>query len=92
MRIPELREQMLSMADQIAPWAFGLASVIREWERELHRRAPVRRVVSERKTPPDPDALRRYAAAYQDETYMDIATRFNCSIGRVSEALAGFRE
>lgn len=90
--IPEVRAEMISQAEAFrAAGLEDLADMIDEWVSDLHRRRPVRRAPSKDYMRPDPAALRAYAEAHPDMTYMDIATGFGCSTGRVSEALAGFR-
>ena len=93
MRIPEVREQMRRIAEQVdALGLFDIASRLRVLEQELYRRPPVRRAQRRKKTPPH-NEIRAYAAAHPDLDYQDIARHFgNCDSGRISEALAGFRQ
>lgn len=91
--IPQIRAEMREMADLYAAAGLqDLADVVREWEGDLYRRSPIRRAPSKDYVRPDPDAIRAYADAHPDMTYMDIALAYGCSTGRVSEALAGFRQ
>lgn len=102
MRIPEIRNHLLVMADDLDQMAVNLAldadelrakaHAIREHVRQLHRR-------KSDKAPKDSDpmtpALRRkivgYAAAHPYATQAAMARRFNVNIGRISETLKGVR-
>lgn len=92
--IPQLRQEMLSMAQFWEQCGFdGLAKLVREWEADLHRRKPIRRAAPNLWGPtPEPYAIMTLAAQKPHLNYMQIATELGCSIGRVSEALAGQRE
>lgn len=91
--IPQLREEMTAFAQElgyIGMW--DLAAKIDGWVGDLYRRKPVRRVTRKHYAPADQRAIAIYADRHPDMNYMEIASAFGCSIGRVSEALAGFRE
>lgn len=91
--IPQLREEMTAYASQLhAIGMSDLAGLIEDWVFDLYRRKPVRRVVRKHYAPADQRAIAIYADRHPDMNYMEIASAFGCSIGRVSEALAGFRE
>lgn len=91
--IPQLRNEMFDYATQLQNLGmWDLAAKIDGWATELYRRSPVRRVVRKQYAQTDRSALRLYADRHPDMNYMEIASAFGCSIGRVSEALAGFRE
>lgn len=91
--IPELRAEMISAAEAYRGVGLStLADEIDGWVNDLYRRSPVRRARAKSYARPDPEDIRFYADSYPNMSYMDIAMRFGCSIGRVSEALAGFRE
>lgn len=93
MRIPEIREEMADMALKLQEiGAAGLADKLMFWAHQLVRRPPVRRAPPTRRPRPDPSTLLRYADAHPQATYMEIGERFGCSTGRVSEALAGYRD
>lgn len=91
MRIPEIRDEMLVAAKETADPA--LQEKILRWERELHRRKPVRHTASRgrRMTDELADAIQRYAADFPGEGYLAMSLRFSVSIGRISEVLAGRR-
>lgn len=90
--IPELRAEMRIAADRYdAAGLPDLAWRVREWERDLYRRSPVRRAKPSSYLRPDPGEIVAFAEEHPDLSYMEIAACFDCSTGRVSEALAGFR-
>jgi hypothetical protein len=93
MKIPEVREEMLRIAEEVEDLGFvDIADRLSVLEKELYRRPPVRRAQRRKKTPPH-NEIRAYAAAHPDLDYQDIARHFgNCDSGRISEALAGFRQ
>jgi hypothetical protein len=88
MRIPEIREELNSLADH-----YGIAR-LRELAGELTRRSPGSRapVKSRPMTPALRDAIRAYKRANPDAPQQKIADVFNVNPGRVSEALRGFRK
>lgn len=91
MRIPEIRDEMLAAAKE-TPDLFLQEKILR-WERELHRRKPVRK--ANRQCTPMTDglaeAIQRYAANHPREGYQAMSLRFSVSVGRISEVLAGRR-
>ena len=91
--IPQLRAEMSAYADRVFEAGLpDLAAQIWRWVDQLHRRSPVRRAKSSPHATPDFAEIARFADIYPEASYMEIAKYFGCSIGRVSEALAGFRE
>jgi hypothetical protein len=92
--IPQLRDEMLVKADVLHKIGLhDFAGIIEDWVASMYRRAPVRRRVAPTlRERPDAELIGAYADAHPDADYMTIANHFGCSIGRVSEALAGFRE
>jgi hypothetical protein len=91
MTIPEIREQILNEAAH-CPDLF-LRSRLLTWERELHRRPPVRKVRREARaaTEASEQAVREYAASHPNASYREMSVLFRQSVGRISEALAGKR-
>jgi hypothetical protein len=91
MTIPEVREAMLAEAKACGDL------ITRErlltWERELHRRPPVRKVRREARaaTEASEQAVREYAASHPNASYREMSVLFRQSVGRISEALAGKR-
>lgn len=92
--IPMIRQEMLRMAKLWEQAGFEpLTRLVREWEADLHRRKPIRRARPNLWGPtPEPYAIMTLAAQKPHLSYMQLATELGCSIGRVSEALAGQRE
>jgi hypothetical protein len=92
MRIPQVREHLLNLANDIElQGCYSEADRLRSLELELHRRPYVRKARTQRATPLREHIL-AYAWTYPDADYMQIATACGCNTGRVSEALAGFRK
>lgn len=85
--IPQIRARLEELADE-----HGIDE-LRELAEETKRRSPVRRARSTK--PKLTDGQRQELAAYAEEhpdaSYMEIAVAHDTTIGRVSEALAGFR-
>lgn len=91
--IPQIRNEMFDFAGELQNLGmWDLAAKLDGWATQLYRRSPVRRVVRKQYASSDPRAIAIYADRHPDMNYMEIASAFGCSIGRVSEALAGFRE
>lgn len=91
--IPQLREEMTRAIEGFQyAGLYDLANMVDGWVGELYRRKPVRRVARKHYASADRRAISIYADRHPDMNYMEIASAFGCSIGRVSEALAGFRE
>lgn len=97
MRIPEVRTQMLEVKRAVEALGLGCISethwleLLTNWEAALHRRKYVRKAAPRRPTP-DHEIIRLWAADHPEADYMQIAVACRTSTGRVSEALAGFRE
>jgi hypothetical protein len=88
MTLPECRAALLAIAkERNIPEILPIVA-------EMKRRPYVRKV-----RPRSPAAteelrqrIRAYAEAHPQQSYMEIANEFGVGIGRVSEALAGFRD
>lgn len=94
--IPEVRAAMLSRAQDFrAAGLNDLADELVLWVADLRHRSPVRRVIRAWQpgeySAPVPGEISRFAEEHPEMSYMEIATYYGCSIGRVSEALTGFR-
>jgi hypothetical protein len=89
--IPEIREQILHEAAR-CPDLFLRAQML-EWERELHRRPPVRKAPRQCRTMTDDrtDAIRAYAIAHPKAGYFEMSKIFGVSVGRISESIRGKR-
>ena len=88
MRIPEIRDRMHELADEYdIPELHDLAE-------ETRRRSPLRRVRSRwpRLTEVQKEAVRAMFDAYPTLGVRDLADQFDTSIGRISEAIRGFRK
>jgi hypothetical protein len=99
MRIPEVRERLLVLADELeAPGLVPMSNhevavQIKLLVLELFRRA-YKRKAPDQSLPMTPAlrlALRNDAMLHPDDTYQTIAERHGVSAGRVSEAVAGKR-
>ena len=87
MKIPEVREELRQMAEQLGiPRLHDLAD-------ELLRRPTVRktRVKSTKVTVDVETSIRSFARRNPDMSYVEIARYYNVNPGRVSEAIAGKR-
>jgi hypothetical protein len=92
MRIHEVRTELLKIAGDLEYAGIkDAAECIRNLVDEMHRRPYVRKTGPRRKRPPT-EAVRLYAHQHPDADYMEIAAHFQTNTGRISEALAGFRE
>lgn len=93
MKIPEVRIALQILANEIT--MLGLpeqAQSLRKLIGELHRRPYVRKNPSKRPHV-SYDIIRAYAAAHPNDDYTAIATALNVrNNGRISEALAGYRD
>lgn len=89
--IPEIRAAMLAEAKSCGDIVTRARLI--EWERELHRRPPVRKAPRQCRAMTDDrtDAIRAYAAARPSAGYHEMSKVFGVSTGRISEALAGKR-
>lgn len=88
MRVPEVADRLRELAvEKALPELAGLAD-------ELRRRRPVRKAkpVSAPMTEERKAQIRAYAKANPTLTYAAIASLFKVNIGRISEALRGFRD
>jgi len=88
MRIPEIRDRRHELADEHGiPELHTLAD-------ETRRRSPLRRVRARwrRLTAAEQAAVRATFAARPDLGVRDLANMYDTSIGRISEAVRGFRE
>jgi hypothetical protein len=87
MRIPEIRDRLHELAEEHGiPELHDLAD-------ETRRRSPLRRVRARwpRLTASQQEAVRAMFETQPGMGVKDIADRFNTSVGRVSEAIRGFR-
>lgn len=86
--IPELRERLSVLAIELG------CPELEEIARDMRRRPAVRKARPRSPTVTEDMAerIRAYAEAHPAANYMQIATAFNVSNGRVSEALAGKRD
>lgn len=91
--IPEARAKLLVIARSLENRRMGsVAQDIRAVvEDHLFRESPVRRSPrkSARVTPAMAAGIKSYALTNPDASYMQIASRWGVSIGRVSEILTG---
>jgi hypothetical protein len=90
MKIPEIRDELTSIADNLDKVADRLTQLCIE----LHRRPAVRKARASSK-PLDKAvaaAIRQTAARHPGWSYHDIAEHYNVNIGRVSEVLRGKRK
>lgn len=90
MRKDEVREELLVLAAELEKVAIRL----RELKQELHSRSPIRRAKSKSLMSKDEQkrVVLNYLAKHPEAGYQEIATETGVNnIGRVSEALAGFR-
>jgi hypothetical protein len=88
MTIPQCRDALTEIARQ-----YGISEILPIVE-QMHRRPPVRKARAKMRslTPELIDQIKAHAAAHPDANYTEIGARFYVNTGRVSEALAGFRE
>lgn len=87
MRIPEIRDRMHELADE-----HGIPELHRLAE-ETRRRSPIRRAPPRwpRLSAEVQQQVREAFASNPAAGVRDLANRFNTSIGRISEAVRGFR-
>lgn len=95
-KIPQVRAEIMTLVERLettpAPDPLEVAETLRELERRLYRRRPVRKgPIRNRLTPEQVHDIRLLANADPDALYMEIAHTVGCSIGRVSEVLSGHR-
>jgi hypothetical protein len=91
--IPELRTELLAMADKMENREPAMANRLREIVQELHRRPAVRKTPPKNR-PMDPRIkrnIRKFASQFPNMSYQEIAALFRVNVGRVSEAVAGRR-
>jgi hypothetical protein len=86
-RIPEIRDRLHQLADE-----HGIAE-LHELADQTRRRSPLRIARSRwpRLTPEQQEAVRAMYEAQPSMGVKDLADRFSTSVGRVSEAIRGFR-
>jgi hypothetical protein len=95
MLIPEVREELLKIADKADTWGkCKTAAKIRYLVTELYRRQRVPRTAAKSKTitPRLQKHMKAYKLAHPAASEQDIAVHFGVNAGRVSEALAGKRK
>jgi hypothetical protein len=96
-RIPELRRDLLAIADRL-PFAAraereALAEKLRWIESEMHRRPAVTKAAT-RSPPMNPvlaARIRNYHYDHPTRAFHEIAAKFKVNSARVSEAIAGKR-
>lgn len=92
--IPQVRTELTELASNLrSEGNRGTAIRINNLVKHMFRRPSVRRAAKESVvfTPAVAREIRSYAAAHPASSYKRMAARFNVTIGRVSEALAGRR-
>jgi hypothetical protein len=87
-RIPEIRDRLHALADE-----HGIDE-LHNLAEETRRRSPLRRVRSRwpKLTENQKVAVRAMFEAYPTLGVRELADRFDTSIGRISEAIRGFRQ
>lgn len=87
MKIPEIRDRLHELADE-----HGIPE-LHELAEETRRRRPLRRAPARwpRLNDDQKSAVREMFSANPRMGVRDLADRFNTSIGRISEAIRGFR-
>lgn len=95
MKLPEVYKALMELAAEMEDgrctyWADNL----RELAAEIPRRPPVARAPNRSRKMTDEmrDLIRAYHLKFPDKSQQKIADHFDINHGRVSEALAGFRE
>lgn len=88
MKIPEIRDRLHALADE-----HGIAE-LHDLAEETRRRPPIRRARARwpRLTDDQKQAVRDTFAARPELGVRELADIFSTSIGRVSEAIRGFRQ
>lgn len=87
MKIPEIRERLHALADELD------VAELHQLAEATRRRRPVRKAPVKSR-PVDPAVkvqMRAYAASHPDAQQREIGQTFNLNAGRVSETLAGKR-
>ena len=92
MTIPQIRSELIEISHRLMSRGDADAARIAELAELTRRRKPVRRASARRAalTPELRADIIAMADAFPDCSYQEIAEAFDTSIGRVSEALAGF--
>ena len=95
-KIPQVRAELMALVERLettpAPDPLEVAESLRELERRLYRRPPVRKgPIKNRLTHEQIQDIHLLADADPDALYMEIAQTVGCSIGRVSEVLSSAR-
>ncbi len=94
--IPQVRNELLEVADVVQSWGdagIPVSRTIKRLVKSLYRRPAVRRAATEhaRVTPQLGNRIKVFALANPTMSYAKIGLRFNVSNGRVSEIVAGKR-
>lgn len=91
--IPQVRTALKLVATEVDQLNPNIARRIRGLILDMYRRPAVRKVKTESVefTPELGRKIKAFARNNPNKSYKRIANRFNVSIGRVSEALAGKR-
>lgn len=92
--IPQVREELMLVASVINNLGYSqLSNKLKRLIKDMHRRPSVRKAAKESApfTPELAVRIKNYADIHPSLSYIKIGKRFNVSIGRVSEALAGLR-
>lgn len=88
MKMHEIRHCLHALANQIG----GVdGAIIHYLAEETRRRSPVRRAPRQKYSRLSQQQLTAFFAAHPNADYMTAANAFNSNIGRVSEALTGYR-
>ena len=92
MKIPEIRRCLHALAAQMQAQGLGQEAAILHFLADQTRRRPaVRRAPTQRSTKLDPLLVNGFFLMNPKADYTAAAAYFNSNIGRVSEALRGFR-
>ena len=91
--IPQIREELLEIADTIDGEEISSARRIRRLVKAMYRRPAIRRAQAESRpvTPELMDYIRNFAKQNPTYSYATIGRIWGVAIGRVSEALSGKR-
>lgn len=103
MRIPEIRNHLAAMAENLEAMAVDLAGDAADLQakarhlrlciEELHRRPAVKTAVkSKTMTPTMARKIRAYVKAHPGLSRAEVARRFGVNSGRVTEAVRGKRK
>ena len=95
MRIPEVRQEVLRIANVIKEIYPDEAKRLRQMEKQLHRRKPAKVTTRSISTPMTPDLVKQiknYVAKHPKATQLAVAGAFKVHPGRVSEVIRGKRK